>query len=170
LIHVFAYGSNLCTERIRARVGSAVPVGRGYVSGRRLAFHKRGRDGSAKADAVSTGNGSDCVWGVVFSLHRDEKPALDACEIGYDEEEVLVSSESGIVRARLYVARSEVIDTSLKPFSWYHGFVLGGAREHRLPRDYVREVESLESIPDPDEVRHARNVRLLRGASTGTRS
>lgn len=40
-VRVFAYGSNLCTQRMRSRAPSASPVTIGYVRQRRLVFHKR---------------------------------------------------------------------------------------------------------------------------------
>mgnify|MGYP002623607894 FL=1 len=58
---IFTYGSNMHIARLRARVASAVPVERGVVAGRRFAFHKRGLDGSGKADAFYTGDAADCV-------------------------------------------------------------------------------------------------------------
>lgn len=165
-IHIFAYGSNMCTERLRARVPSAEPVTTGYVLQRRFAFHKRSEDGSAKADATFTGSTSDCVWGVVFRLNVDEKPALDEHEflgIGYDEELVEVVHETGVIELRMYVAREAAIDTSLLPYSWYHEFILHGARQHHLPDDYVEFLLRFESVADCDAARHALNRTLIDG-------
>ena len=167
----------MSTRRIRARVASARPLSVGYVEERRLIFHKRGRDGSAKADALFTGVAADRVWGVVFSIRRDELPILDRYEAGYDLEEVTVSSTRGIaesgdndiavsstsrtVRAITYVANRKRIDPSLKPFSWYHGFVMHGAREHGLPAEYLQALEMIEAIADTDHLRHKRNLQLI---------
>lgn len=74
---VFAYGSNLCTQRMRSRVSTAMPVTIDYVRQRRFLLHKRSIDGSAKADAASTASPDDLVWGVVYQLHRFQKPLLD---------------------------------------------------------------------------------------------
>jgi len=163
-IHIFAYGSNMCTERLQARVPSAEPVTTGYVRQRRFAFHKRSEDGSAKADAMWTGSTSDRVWGVVFRLHLDEKPVLDEHEflgIGYDQELVDVVHETGATQAWMYVAREEAIDPSLLPYSWYHDFILHGARQHKLPTDYVEFLQSFESIADRDCGRHALNRDVI---------
>lgn len=54
-LSVFAYGSNLHVRRTTARAPSARPVAIGYVSERSFWFHKRGVDGSAKANALFTG-------------------------------------------------------------------------------------------------------------------
>ena len=152
----------MCTQRIRARVESATSLTTGYVTHRRLAFHKRGVDGSAKADAVYTGRVSDCIWGVVYSLSREEKSILDDYEFGYDEQEVVVIGTSGVLAASIYAARAEAIDASLKPYSWYHRFVIHGAEQHQLPIDYVQHVQAFESIADPDSERSHHNSQLIR--------
>ena len=151
-------------QRIRRRVASAEPVAKGYVSGRRLAFHKCGADGSGKADAAYTGRASDCVWGVVYSLSEDDKPVLDAYEflgVGYDSETVLVHLAEESIYASIYVARSESIDPVLKPYSWYLRFVLLGAIEHNLPADYLQRLDEVEAELDEDRERHLQNTRLV---------
>lgn len=149
--------------RIRARVASAKPVATGYVVGRRLAFHKCGADGSGKADAAFTGQDSDRVWGVVYSLSECDKPVLDAYEflgVGYDSETVLVNLAEDSVHASIYVARPEAIDPAQKPFSWYLRFVLLGAIEHNLPADYLQCLDNVETELDKDQERHLQNTQL----------
>jgi len=163
---VFAYGSNMCTRRMRARVPSATPLMIGYVRHRRLVFHKRSEDGSAKADAVRSSSPTDYVWGVVYRLHQDEKPALDAHEflgIGYEEEQVEIIHERGCVQAWLYVARQDAIDGSLNPYSWYHDLVTHGARQHGLPNSYLEFLQSFDSIVDPNTARHSAHRQFLQG-------
>ena len=140
----------MCTERIRARAASATPLATGYVTHRKLAFHKRGRDGSAKADAVYTGRIADRVWGVVFSLRREEKLVLDGYEWDYEQQKVVFLGQYRIHSAIIYTARLQAIDVSLKPYSWYHRLVLRGATEHRLPNDYLKQLRSFQSFSDSD--------------------
>ena len=45
----FAYGSNLSSPRLRARVPSARPEGVARLEGQRLALDKPGRDGTARS-------------------------------------------------------------------------------------------------------------------------
>lgn len=149
---------------MRSRAATAQPVAIGYVSERKLVFHKRSHDGSAKADAVFTAVSTDRVWGVVYRVHRSDKPVLDRYEflgIGYDHEEVEVMVEDGTLRAWMYVARREAIDPSLLPYSWYHDYLVHGAREHGLPESYVDYLRSFKSLRDPDPARHAKNRRLI---------
>ncbi|MDE2907486.1 MAG: gamma-glutamylcyclotransferase [Acidobacteriota bacterium] len=143
----FAYGSNLSSERLRARVPSARVRGRGRLLHHRLSWHKIGRDGSGKCDIVPTDTPS-VVWGVLYDVARVEKPALDAVEglgIGYFEKEVQIATDDGKRPALTYHANPERIDPTLRPRDWYKDYVVRGAREHGLPADYIRVLEQIET-------------------------
>ena len=112
-----------------------------------LRWHKRGKDGSGKCDIVST-DGRSVVWGVLFDIAWDEKPALDAVEglgTGYFEKEVCIVTDDGECLALTYHANPAGIDAALRPFDWYKDYVVRGAREHGLPADYVRALELIET-------------------------
>ncbi|MEQ9408927.1 MAG: hypothetical protein RIK87_14415 [Fuerstiella sp.] len=49
----------------------------------------------------------------------------------------------------------------LQPYSWYHNFVIYGARQHRLPVSYIRSLSRFNTIVDSDSERHATNLRLI---------
>ena len=149
------------TERIRARAASAKVIGSGFVCGYRLEFHKRSLDGSAKANARRSASKDDRVWGVVFSMSREHKSALDEHEPGYEEKQITVATANQELTANLYVAQDDFIDTTLKPYWWYHALVLQGARQHRLPDAYINELREIETITDPDEIRRNAYCKLL---------
>lgn len=161
---IFTYGSNMHTARLRARVASAVPVALAVIARRRFAFHKRGLDGSGKADAFFTGDADDRVWGMLFEIAEADKPVLDQFEsvgVGYDDLTAQVEIADGTrTEAVIYVARAEMIDPALQPFDWYRKFVLHGGREHGLPADYLADVARFAAVPDPDAARCAWNRRL----------
>jgi gamma-glutamylcyclotransferase len=52
----FAYGSNMLTERLKARVPSTRPISPAILSDYDLRFHKRSTDKSGKCDIIK----SDC--------------------------------------------------------------------------------------------------------------
>ncbi len=167
--HVFSYGSNLCLERMSARVASSVPVARGYVNGYQLRFHKKSIDGSGKADACATSCRSDRVWGAIYCIALREKPILDRCEflgVGYDLTDVNVVTQSGIQPAAMYIARPDAIGKQMKPYSWYLQFVIVGALQHRLPFCYVSELQRTECLMDPDSDRHNHNRRIVTAANS----
>lgn len=160
----------MLTRRLTAadRAPSAVPVGIGYVEGRRLTFHKIGVDGSGKCDAEATGDPSDRahradrVWGVLFDVELSDKANLDRAEslgTGYVEETVRVRTPHGDLDATTYVAVLK--DPALRPFDWYKALVAAGAEEHGLPAEYVARLRATPTMPDPRPHRRARNEALL---------
>ncbi len=117
----------MSSNRLKARVPSAITIGKGVLQEHRLVFHKISRkDGSGKCDVIKSE--SDDVIGVLFEIDRAEKSTLDKAEglnYGYDEKAVIVKLESGAtVSAVTYFATN--IDASLKPYTWYVRHVLEG--------------------------------------------
>ncbi|EMI53794.1 gamma-glutamylcyclotransferase family protein [Rhodopirellula sallentina] len=144
----FAYGSNMSTSRLRKRCASAVAVGRGFVVGRRLCFHKIGKDGTAKADAFWTGDQRDVLHGVIFRCHVRDRAKLDRCEsigIGYDAAPVeVITTDAGVTHPMfLYEALPSMIGDSLLPAPWYVAHVLQGAEEHALPTAYQTALKQM---------------------------
>jgi gamma-glutamylcyclotransferase len=157
----FAYGSNMCTGRLRKRVSTATFICRAKLSQQALRFHKRSKDKSAKADAFYTGRPKDVVWGVIFEFDGKEKPRLDEAEglgQGYVEKNVTVIDD-GTREHRIftYVADEAYIDQDLLPYSWYTRFVIEGAKQHELPPDYIAKIEAVPADDDPDKKRDAEN-------------
>jgi gamma-glutamylcyclotransferase (GGCT)/AIG2-like uncharacterized protein YtfP len=143
------------------RVPSAKVLCLATLTAHRLAFHKKSNDGSGKCDIYYTGNNDDLVVGVLFEVSESEKANLDRTEglgYGYDEKEVTVTTDSGTQKAVAYYATD--IDTSLKPYHWYKNYVLTGAIENRLPIDYIRMIEEVESIVDDNEKRAERELKI----------
>lgn len=151
----FAYGSNMPIKRLQARVPSASFLAVGTVVQHSLRFHKAGSDKSAKCDAFNTGADTDILWGVVFEMPSRQRPALDAAEglgFGYDAKQVEVITTSGESHNALtYYAIK--LDSTLQPFDWYLNHVLTGAREAKLPEDYIAMIKSVSCIVDRDSNR-----------------
>jgi gamma-glutamylcyclotransferase len=138
-ILVFAYGSNMHAERMRARVPSAVSRGRAWVAGRRLVFNKRGRDGSAKANLSVDPEGG--VWGVVWEVEATALAGLDPYEGGYERIRASAETDDG-TRLEVEVYVSEQLTDDATPFDWYMDHVLHGARAHGLPAEYLAWLEA----------------------------
>ena len=60
-----------------------------------------------------------------------------------------------------YRAQDTHIDNALSPFTWYKELVLTGCRLHGFPDTYIRKIEAVEAVNDPDFERHAHYQRLL---------
>ncbi|MCP5429669.1 MAG: gamma-glutamylcyclotransferase [Chromatiaceae bacterium] len=161
-MYYFAYGSNMSCRRLQQRVPSARVVATGILHGHRLAFHKSGRDGSAKCDAAQSRQADDCVFGVVYQIDPSHKSRLDAAEglgNGYEEKTITVY-RAGAAALTAFTYCATHIDPGLKPFAWYHEHVLRGASEHGLPAAYVAAIVAVESIEDPDPQRQSRELAI----------
>lgn len=158
----FAYGSNMSGPRLAARVQGLRTIGVASLAGHRLAFHKRGRDGSGKCDIAPAAQGR--VWGVVFDMPAAQRSALDRHEglgRGYELKTVeLTLAGDRLLTAFCYYATH--VDPALQPYDWYRAHVLHGAREHRLPHDYVAAIGAVTAIPDPDAERARRERAIYR--------
>lgn len=155
----FAYGSNMSLPRLKARAPSAERLESATLRDHRLAFHKRGTvDGSGKCDIVIASGAR--VFGVVFKLPIAELDALDAHEgPGYRRVSIEVELSSGtLISAKTY--RAVLTDSSLRPFPWYVRHVLEGARQAGLPDTYIAEIETIETVDDPDALRERRELAV----------
>ena len=156
----FAYGSNLCLRRMRARVSSAGRIGAATLSGYTLRWSKRGVDGSGKCTIAVSPREAIGVHGVLYRLPATEKAGLDVVEglgMGYDEAWVTVETPAGRREATTYVAAASHVDDSLAPYTWYRDLVVAGAVEAGMPDDYVRRLATAGTQQDPDANREARN-------------
>ncbi len=158
----FSYGSNMSTPRLMNRVHSAKSVSVARLEKHRLRFHKRSKKGSGKCDIEFTDDAEHFVYGVVYRLLTTEKQKLDAIEElgqGYNEKTVsLVGIHGELFDAVTYYATD--IDSSLKPYHWYKEHVIRGAKEHRLPPEYIRTIEGVESLLGPDQKTHDKELSI----------
>ncbi len=169
LLHYFAYGSNLHPHRLGRRVPSARIRARAVLPGYRLAFHKRGADGSGKCDVVPDPGAA--VHGVVYTMTADEKPLLDAAEglhRGYQEQWMTLRVAGQPLKVFFYRAQDSHIAPGLIPFDWYKAFVVEGARHHGLPMPYVTALRAVTAMPDSDRTRQTSNGMILREPLSGT--
>lgn len=154
----------MSTPRLVDRVPSAKVVSVTRLEKHRLKFHKKSKQGSGKCDIEHTNNPCDIVYGVVFQIPASEKTALDKKEglgNGYNQKSVSVLAQNGeTLNAVTYYATD--IDPSLKPFGWYKEHVVRGAKEHHLPPEYIKSIEAVKSVADPDQKRHDNELSIYR--------
>ena len=161
----FGYGSNMLTDKLKRkdRCPSADKIDVARTNEYTLKFHKvskavsdRGiRDESGKGDMAPKESETDELYGVVFSIDKSEEPKLDRAEgLGYGYEKMEIDVE-GITKGplRVWAYYATDINSELKPYHWYKGQTVDGAKEHCLPPDYIKKIEAFESIPDLDKER-----------------
>ena len=151
MIIYFAYGSNMLTDRIRARAKDAGTLGIAHVTGRRLTFHKIGnrKNGltTGKCDICVDADPKAIVHGVLYEIPKAQFDDLNSQEKGYSSVELWVhSSNLGVIKAIAHVADNT--DATLVPYDWYHELVLEGAREHKLPEYYIHD--HIQNVPTED--------------------
>lgn len=153
-----AYGSNLHPVRLTERTSSARLLGTACLPHWSLRFHKRGDDGSGKCSIVAGGNG---VHFAVFEIGAEDKLVLDKIEgLGNGYAEISLSIP-GFGRCASYVAEDSFIDDSRRPYDWYKELVMAGAKFHGFRDHYLKEIEQMQALRDPDSARRADQFALV---------
>lgn len=139
----FAYGSNMSTARLEARVGRVCALGWSSVPGYRHAFNKHGADGTAKGNIVPAPSAT--VHGVLFEISTAQLDVLARHEGGYRqlEIEVVHRASSSVRAARSFEAIAPV--DGLAPTPDYLDHYRRGIEEHGLPEAYRALI--LSSVP-----------------------
>lgn len=154
-----AYGSNMLTERFKARVSSANNPNHYALKKHRLRFHKKSIDCSGKCSIVATDSDNDVVHGVIFDIDEQQIHVLDSAEgvnNGYQRKEITLLLDGVATKVLVYVAEDDYIDESLVPYRWYYDLVLAGAEQHALPADYVAGLYAIPYRQDPNPDRKSR--------------
>ncbi len=150
----FAYGSNMLTERLRARCPGVRVMGAGVLFSHRVEIAKFSAvDGSGKATILpATGQNAH---GVLFELPDNELALLDAAEglgKGYDRIDALgVQYKRQTINAFTYRATTPA--ENLIAFEWYLALIVAGARQHGLPDDHVDRFARMERQRDDNHAR-----------------
>ena len=146
-ITYFAYGSNLDIQRLGDRTDSFHVLGIAILEGYRFSFHKKGVDGTGKADAFFTGKKDDLVYGGLFEISPSDKERLDKIEIGYKFTDITVKDDSGeIIQAQTYLARPEYFNEELVPTRSYLDCILRGASYFDFPAEYIEQIKALAKV------------------------
>lgn len=151
-----AYGSNLHPRRLENRVGPVELIGTLALRGWRLAFDKRGGDGSAKANLRAVPGSSCIVHAAAYGIRHDQLSRLDrfeGCGRGYDTFPMHVSVNADYVEAFTYLATTHWISKALAPYDWYVDLIVAGARFHGFDEAYIERLLHQQVRRDP---RHER--------------
>ncbi len=170
-IYYFAYGSNMSSARLNARVPSAKSLGVFHIPGFHLDFSMHGFDDSAKCNAnkcnannshINSNNTEHKIYGIIFTMAEHERVHLDHAEQlgeGYELIETIAYDDHGnIQECFLYTALRK--HEHLKPYCWYKNHVITGAKEAQLPSHIIEHIESFETMRDPDEQRHQEQMAI----------
>jgi len=160
--YYLAYGSNMNSQRLQARVPSAKALGRIFLDGYRLVTNKISTDGSAKCNLLVSP--TSAVWAVLYTMKKEERALLDRVEglgFGYQRSALKLIYKDTECSAFLYLAQEEYCTEGMLPFAWYMDFVRTGAIEHGFPKEYCDILEQWVTKIDRDEARRLFNRQLL---------
>lgn len=149
--------------KMSVRAASAKPLGVARLEQFALRWNKRSRDGSGKCSIEEGTRREDCVWGVLYEMTVSDKQRLDRFEgldHGYEQREVIVLLDGNRTPVPAYYAT--FVDPGLRPYDWYKEQVVAGAIRYELPAEYIRELQTVPSVADPDPGRTARERLFLR--------
>lgn len=153
----------MSAPRLSKRIKPIRHIANGYLDGYQLTFDKLSKDESGKCDCKRSKEPGHRVWGVLFAIDAGSLPALDKYEDAgrtYERQEVQVMTDQGFVAAYTYFATKT--ELGLRPYHWYKYHVLYGAREAKLPPEYIAEIEEVEEIQDINAARAEENLALYR--------
>jgi gamma-glutamylcyclotransferase (GGCT)/AIG2-like uncharacterized protein YtfP len=149
-------------SRIQQRISNSQFIGVYALNGYDLRFHKIGQDTSAKCDAFKTNTDLDHVEGVLFEIDKSDISRLDKIEgvgNGYEKVDVtVIGANNEKIIAFMYSATS--INESLLPYDWYKRHVLEGAKSAGLSSSYIKKIEHIHSIKDPDRNRDKLELKI----------
>ena len=157
---VFSYGSNSFLPRIVKRVGKIEVLGTRQLVGYKLTFNKKSQDGSSKANLVPSNDPRDIAWGVLHKMSTEAKRVLDEYEglgIGYDEAYFDIQLDNKTQRVSFYVAQESKYLCTDKPYNWYLNYVIAGSLQNQFPQYYLKNLQQVQSKPDPDPIRSLQN-------------
>ncbi len=141
----FAYGSNLDLRQFQRRCPGSVVVGRARLPGYQLAFTRYSRNRKGGVADIVPQPGAE-VWGALYDVDEPCMAALDEYEgvpRHYRRETVRVFDDEGVEReAVAYIANRT---GEFAPSRQYLAIIARGAREHRLPEEYIRAIEQVRT-------------------------
>lgn len=134
----FAYGSNLKKEQLNERDVVIYSSHKGFIKDYKLEFNKKSVDGSSKANIAKLQDG--IVWGICFELDKEGFENLRRFEKGYEELEINVYDENQEILSTARTFISDKISNEL-PTKEYLDRIIQGAEQHKLPKDYINQLE-----------------------------
>ena len=138
----FAYGSNMSSARLLARVEGARALGAAALLDHRLVFDKPGHDGTAKANLRRVEDAT--AHGVLWEIEPHALATLDDFEPGYERVRRTVRMQHEThLEAWIYLHPGS--DASLQPSCEYLDHLIAGAREHGLPRELLERLARFEA-------------------------
>lgn len=148
----FAYGSNMNTARVEARIGTTRRVLPGVLADHALRFDKASRVAGISHANVAPRLGTR-VEGALFELvHPEQIEEMDPFEgypRDYDRHRLPIATVEGAIEAWVYIAAPGTTAEALRPAREYLDHLLAGAPF--LSPAYHAELAAVEAVSGLDE-------------------
>ena len=152
----FAYGSNLNWEIMKGIVPSSIFYGKAKLENYRLDFTRESIKWRCGVADIIEDNKD--VWGVIYQFDEEDLGKLDKCE-GYSPNRVKNAYKriekmvylEGKEDQPMTVYTYEVIDREFdkhKPNKDYKGLIITGAKYWKLPKDYIKFLENIQTMQE----------------------
>ena len=139
-INYFGYASNLKTSVLESRIGNSIAD---KITGRLIdygfRFNRRNEDGTARANILVSE--SEDVFGVIYRINEKNRDVLLKTEPGYHLILVSVETDFGIEQAHTFISDEDT--EGIYPEAGYLKTIVQGAKEHRIPEEYIDFIKSL---------------------------
>ncbi|CCD61561.1 gamma-glutamylcyclotransferase [Caenorhabditis elegans] len=140
--YYFAFGSNLLGDRIRYRQKGAEYDCNGKLDNFRLEFANYSERWQGALATIKEAEGKE-VWGCVWKMPNEYSDSLDEQEFGYHRLMVPVQTPKGVITCRTYQF-SDLKADPMAPSPHYKLVITEGAKENKLPADYIQKLEAIE--------------------------
>ena len=145
----FAYGNNMDEDEMKrkGKCPSSFCLGTGYLINKKLVFTKESTKWKLAANITSSYG--DKVYGVLYDIiNPPEWESLKNAEKGYHHVNVRVRvlPDRHIVSAVTYEAEPGAVVEEGPTAREYLEKLIKGAREHHLPEEYIRFLESVPVV------------------------
>jgi gamma-glutamylcyclotransferase (GGCT)/AIG2-like uncharacterized protein YtfP len=137
----FAYGSNLCLDRINRRCPENRRIGTAVLSGYRVVCNKKGKDGmNFYAGLVESQQ--DEVLGALYHLSAENIHTLDGIEIGYyrNYDKFYVKNRETGEQTDCFTYWVTNRISPQKPRAKYWERISKGCRDHEFPEEYSKNL------------------------------
>lgn len=135
---MLAFGSNLSTRRLAARVGPCPVFQVAWLLGYELAFNKSSKDNNVYANIRYTGE--ERCPGVAYQLAPEQIVALDPYEKGYIRMAVPAKTKAGeSLLVQIYLAHPDETCPEALPLPEYVHHITTGYHEHRLGLSFLEK-------------------------------
>jgi gamma-glutamylcyclotransferase (GGCT)/AIG2-like uncharacterized protein YtfP len=161
-LYLFAYGSNMNKEQIRARCANPKAIAIAKLPNHRVAFFGYSKTWDGAMETVIEAPGRE-VWGVIYELSFSDWDKLDAWQDvrlngtgAYFHYPASVTDTQGKIRTVLFY-KKDILGDPQKPSREYLDFIAAGALEHGLPSSHIDGLQRIESKKAEFDVPRRRN-------------